>query len=89
MFAKKIEVKKGSLIYDNPLSSEALVKDFILEGEAKISFIEGRMQMENILPPNDDDNEAQQKANFVYWCPENFPSDIIIEWDFWPIREVI
>ncbi|HET6738635.1 MAG TPA: DUF1961 family protein, partial [Kribbella sp.] len=21
------------------------------------------------------------------WCPEDFPPDITVEWDFWPIRE--
>lgn len=28
-----------------------------------------------------------QKSNFVYWCPEEFPSDIEISWKFRPIKE--
>ena len=28
-----------------------------------------------------------QAANFVFWCPEDFPADIAVTWDFWPVRE--
>lgn len=72
----------GDLIYRNPLSSEADVQDFRLEGEAIISFPNGRMRMENALDPS-----LGQKANFVFWCPEDFPADIAVTWDFWPVRE--
>lgn len=70
------------LIYENPLACEADVKNFILEGQAKISFPKGRMQLENAM-----DAENGQKANYVLWCPENFPSDVLITWEFLPIRE--
>lgn len=70
------------LIYENPLACEADVKDFILEGQAKISFPNGRMQLENAM-----DAENGQKANYVLWCPEDFPSDVLITWDFLPIKE--
>lgn len=70
------------LIYDNPLSKEADVKDFILEGQANITFENGYMRMESALP-----KEQGQKANFVYWCNENFPDNIVIEWDFRPLTE--
>jgi len=72
----------GELIYENPLASEADVAGFRLEGDAAVSFPLGRMRMENRLDP-----EAGQKANFVFWCPEDFPADIAVSWDFWPIRE--
>ncbi|MDE6993625.1 MAG: YesU family protein [Lachnospiraceae bacterium] len=70
------------LIYENPLACEEDVKDFILEGQAKISFPNGRMQLENAM-----DAENGQKANYVLWCPEDFPSDVLITWDFLPIKE--
>ncbi len=70
------------LIYDNPLSCEADIKDFVLEGSAKIYFENGKMRMKNAL-----DAELGQKSNFVFWCNEDFPSDIVIEWDFRPIEE--
>jgi hypothetical protein len=70
------------LIYDNPLASFKDVEGFVMEGEAKISFEAGRMRMENSL-----DESMDQKANFVYWCPVEFPENIIVEWDFYPVKE--
>lgn len=75
-------VKKGRLIYENSLSCEEDVKDFVMEGSAKVYFEDGRMRMKNAL-----DENLGQKANFVYWCPEDFPDNIIIEWKFRPIEE--
>lgn len=70
------------LIYENALACEEDIKDFILEGEAKISFPNGRMQLENAM-----DAANGQKANYVLWCPEDFPSDVLITWEFLPVRE--
>lgn len=70
------------LLYQNPLSSEEDIRGFILEGSAGISFPEGKMRMENMLSP-----EEGQRANYVLWCPEDFPSDIRVEWKFRPLRE--
>jgi hypothetical protein len=69
-------------LYDNPLREMADVKDFRLEGEAAVSFPLGRMRLENRRDPS----EGQQ-SNFVFWCNRDFPSDIAVSWDFWPIRE--
>lgn len=71
-----------NLIYDNPLQSDHHVADFRLEGEAALSFPLGRLRMENKLSESEG-----QKSNFVLWCPETFPSDIAVTWEFWPIRE--
>ena len=70
------------LIYANPLDCADAVKDFVLEGSAALSFPQERLRLENKL-----DASLNQKANYVLWCPEEFPSDISVEWDFWPIRE--
>lgn len=70
------------LIYHNPLRCPEDVKDFVLEGSAKISFEDGKMRLENAM-----DASNGQKANYVLWCPEDFPSDVYIEWDFRPLRE--
>ena len=70
------------LIYSNPLSKETDIKNFVLEGEAIISFPNGRMRMENALNPS-----LGQTSNFVFWCPEDFPPDISVRWKFLPIRE--
>lgn len=70
------------LIYENPLSSEQDIQDFVLEGQAKITFDKNAMYMENAL-----DAENGQKANYVLWCKKVFPAEIKITWDFRPIRE--
>lgn len=70
------------LIYENSLQSEEHVAGFRLEGEAALSFPMGRLRMENKI-----EESEGQKSNFVLWCPETFPSDIYVTWDFWPIRE--
>lgn len=70
------------LIYENKLACEADVEGFVLEGSANIYFENGKMRMKNALSA-----DMGQKSNFVYWCPADFPSDIMIEWDFRPIEE--
>lgn len=75
-------MSEKKLIYHNPLRCPEDVKDFILEGSAKISFEDGKMRLENAM-----DASNGQKANYVLWCPEDFPSDVYIEWDFRPLRE--
>lgn len=70
------------LIYENSLSSEEDIKGFVLEGSAKLSFPEGKLRMENAI------SAAQgQKANYVLWCPVDFPSDVRVEWSFQPLTE--
>lgn len=75
-------VQHGKLLYENGLTCIQDIKDFRLEGSAKITFPNGRMRMEN-----DMDEGLGQKANYVLWCPEEFPADIYVEWEFQPIRE--
>lgn len=72
----------GEVIYENAFADPSDVVGFRLEGDAAVTFPQGRMRMENRRDPGEG-----QAANFVYWCPENFPSDIVVSWDFWPIRE--
>lgn len=75
-------MEHGKLIYENSLSCEEDIKDFVLEGKAKIDFEDGAMRLENALAA-----ENGQKANYVLWCPEEFPSDVYITWEFKPIKE--
>ncbi len=73
---------EGKLIYENPLGCEEDIRGFVLEGSAKISFPEGRLRLENALSADEG-----QKANYVLWCPEDFPADVRIEWKFLPVKE--
>lgn len=77
-----MEYRRKELIYDNPLSAPYYTANFVLEGTASIAFPQCAMRMENRLDPS-----IGQEANFVYWCPDVFPDDIEIEWDFTPLRE--
>jgi len=71
---------KETLIYKNTLDCEESLKGFVLEGKAKLTFPNGCLRMENFL-----ESELGQKANYVLWCPEDFPSDIAIRWLFKPL----
>lgn len=77
-----MDLNHWKLIYENPLSSPKNVERFRMEGDAAVTFPLGRMRLEATR----DEGEGQQ-ANFVFWCPETFPADIAVEWDFWPVRE--
>lgn len=78
--------RKKDLLYENSLSKPEDIEDFKLEGKANITFEEGVMQIQNALPPSED-GQQQQKANIVFWCPQEFPDRISIEWKFRPIQE--
>ncbi|MBQ7064328.1 MAG: DUF1961 family protein [Firmicutes bacterium] len=69
-------------IYENPLSCPEDIRGFVLEGQARIGFEDGCMRMENGLAESEG-----QKANYVLWCPEDFPSDVRIEWEFKPLTD--
>ena len=70
------------LLYENPLDRPDAITDWIMEGDAAVTFPRGRMRMENAHDP-----EEVDVAHFVHWCPESFPDDIAVSWDFWPIAE--
>ena len=52
------------------------------EGTPKIYFKNNKMYMTNAI-----DASIKEKSNFVFWCPVDFPNNIIIEWEFRPITE--
>lgn len=70
------------LLYSNPLKTAEDLTGFRLEGEAAMTFPKGQLRMESVMEPEDG-----QQSNFVLWCPESFPSDMAVEWEFRPIRE--
>lgn len=70
------------LIYENRLATPEDIISFHLEGNAQITFENGRMRLKNAL-----DEALGQKANFVLWCDRDFPENLRICWDFWPVEE--
>lgn len=73
---------RWKLLYHNPLNTPKCIEGFRMEGAGAVSFPLERMRLESVRQA-----EEGQKANFVFWCPEKFPSDIAVTWEFWPIRE--
>jgi uncharacterized protein DUF1961 len=74
--------KPTTVLYSNPLGSERDVAEFRMEGDGAVSFPLGRMRLESTRSAADG-----QAANIVFWCPIEFPADVSISWDFWPVRE--
>lgn len=74
--------RRTRLLYEKALASVADVRDVRLEGDAAIAFPDGRLRLTNRRDPAEG-----QSANFVLWCPEDFPADIEVSWEFWPLRE--
>lgn len=70
------------LLYENNFEKESDVRGFRMEGDGRVAFLDGKMRLESARDP-----EEGQRSNFVFWCPEHFPSDLYVTWDFRPIRE--
>jgi hypothetical protein len=76
------EVDLGRCLYANPLARSEEVADWRLEGQAAVSFPQGRLRLESVVPPDEG-----QKANYLFWCPVEFPDGVCIAFDFHPVRE--
>ncbi len=76
------DLSLGECLYDNPLSAPSDLADWRLEGQAAVTFPNGRLRLESVIP-----KEQGQKANYVLWCPVEFPDGICVEFDFHPVRE--
>ena len=62
---------KGELIYQNPLDREEAIQNWVMEGPGMLEFREGGMHM---FAP-------EEAWHHVFWCPEDFPSGFIAEWE--------
>jgi hypothetical protein len=76
------DLRLGGSLYENSLASPEDIAGWRLEGQAAVSFPAGRMRLASVIP-----KEQGQKANYVFWCPVEFPDGICIEFDFYPVRE--
>ena len=81
-----LRYKRGKLIYDNPFLNEEDIKDFVMEGKGVAEFHNGKMRLKTLVREDVQDGTAQA-TNIVYWCNENFPSDVVIEFDYLPVYE--
>ena len=65
------EFAKGKLLYSTTLATSEMVKDWVLEGPAKIEFNNNWLHM---YSPN-------EEGHHVFWCPIDFPGNFIAEWE--------
>ena len=73
---------RSELIYENPLSCPESLQDFMLEGKAQTHFPHQCLLLENA-----ESAQLGQKANYVLWCKQVFPADLLLTIDFHPVRE--
>lgn len=73
---RKLDVAacRGELLYECKFDSEAELKDWVMEGPAEVKIEEGRLIYTN------------PEGHAVYWLRKEFPSDILIEWQFAPTQ---
>jgi hypothetical protein len=64
-------IEPGKLLYQSSMASKSSVKDWVMEGPGQVTFEDSWMSMES---PN-------EEMHHVYWCPENFPSSFIAQWE--------
>lgn len=79
---EKYGMNLKKLIYENKFEKYEDVENFVMEGDGKVSFPNGKM-----LFQNSDESEEGLKATYVFWCPVDFPENILAEWKFLPLRE--
>lgn len=73
---------RGALLYQNALAASSDLDGFIIEGQADATIQDGTLRLASVLDPS-----LGQAANYLYWCPQDLPADVWIEWDFWPESE--
>lgn len=77
-----MEFEFGETLYTNPLTTPDDVSDFVIEGEPAVTFPRGWMRLENARP-----RDENHHANYLVWCPRDFPADIAVSWEFRPLSD--
>ncbi|MCP4899063.1 MAG: DUF1961 family protein [bacterium] len=79
----EIDQRKGELLYESNMSMPAAVDGWILEGPGIVSFEDQRLVLRSTNPNSP--NRGEGHVNF--WCPEDFPSSFVAEWEFEALSE--
>jgi hypothetical protein len=67
---------RGELLYSCDFDSEEDLEGWVMEGPGEAETRNGRLFM-----------YPGEPRHIVYWCPEDFPGDVLIEYDFYPANE--
>lgn len=78
-----VTFEAGEIIYENPLSGVESVENWIKEGEVITRTWENKLLMKNKLDPE----QYGDDAHWLLWCPVEMPDQVMIEWDFYPLKE--
>jgi len=79
-----MDIQDREKLYQNALASESDLAGWRCEGQAARTFPRGRMRLENAV---ERDPDRGVHANFVLWCPEDFPDHIAVRWRFRPLSD--
>ena len=75
--------RKGRLLYSSRMDNKESMRGWVLEGPAIIDYADESMIMRSKIPDPPDGSTG----HFNYWCPEDFPSNVIVEWEFKPLSD--
>ena len=70
-------INKGTLLYENLFKDPSDIKDWVLEG--KVGKVEIKEDGMHQWP--EEGNWEWPEGHFVHWCPQDFPSNFIAEWE--------
>ena len=62
---------KGKLLYENALAEKQNITDWKMEGAGSVEFTDSWMHLFSF----------NEKSHHVLWCPNDFPSNFIAEWE--------
>ncbi len=75
-------------LYYNPLKSQSDIKNWVMEGKAGIDFDTGKLRLTSDVPDaRASVFDPKNQSNCVFWCPEVFPDNVEIRWNFTALRE--
>lgn len=80
----ELDELRGETLYERSLASADEVSDWIMEGYGVTSFQDGWMEITSSKP---DADPTTEHGHSVFWCPEDFPSDVLVEWEVQPVSE--
>jgi hypothetical protein len=76
------EWKVMETLYQNSLSSESDVAEWIREGQPTVEFPEAKLQLSNAMDPS-----LGQAANYLFWAPPVVTGSFRATWKFKPLQE--
>jgi hypothetical protein len=75
-----LEGRVGSVLYASALASESDISGWRMEGPGRVTFEDGWMRMASERPDG-------PVGHIVHWCPRDFPSSFVAEWDVQPLSD--